>query len=110
MWRFTLAPSVVLPRLSQPTGMEFQVCMTRISSQCTPAVAKSASSIAIRKDNVQSQWYDMSTGNQRRSATNVGVRRVGLLKTWSAENSTEMQGFMWPFIASIESNCKSRLS
>ena len=68
MWRLIIAPAVVFPRLSQPVGTAFQLCLTNISSQCTEAAAKLASVTAIRKDNAKSQWY-MGTGGQHKSGT-----------------------------------------
>ena len=55
-----MAPAVALPRLSQLAGMAFQVCLINTSSQCAAAVAKSASSTAIRKESIESQGYHMS--------------------------------------------------
>ena len=105
MWSLIIDPAVVLPKLSQLTGTELQVCSTNISSQCMAAVAKSA---AIRKDSAKSQWCNMRTANQYPLAANVlhymrfrwlevylssGVR----LRTWLA-CWLRCRAYMWHFI------------
>ena len=86
MWRFIIAPAVVFPRLSQLAGTSFQVCLTRISSQCVAAVAKAVSSTAVRKDNTESQWYHMNTGvsagKPRMFRKSEVYLSIGALRTW----------------------------
>ena len=50
MWSLIITPAVAFSKLSQSAGTSSYACITRISSQRTAAVAKSASNTAIRKE------------------------------------------------------------
>lgn len=55
MLRLILVPAGGWPRHSQLTGTAAQVCMTRMSPQCSSGVAKSARSTAVRKESTENQ-------------------------------------------------------
>ena len=97
MWSLIIAPALVLPTLSQFPGLEFQVCLTNILSQCIAAIAKSGSSTIIKKDSGKSQWYNMRTGIP--VGQECAVQKVKSLvpKQRSAENVAEMNDFKVAF-------------